>query len=194
MALRELTDREGVSWRVWDITPETTHPATRIEDYLQGFIDGWLVFETADGMKKRRLYPLPARWEEASEQELVRLLGGATPVAAPGASERSESRVGEHPRRTFTYPGGGEWTVAETPVIYRDRDGQTVDMCTVLRFSSGTRNLDLLAWPRDWPRRSDDELAELLWRAFPRESRRPRAGEAESAREIPMRRRDEGRA
>ena len=40
----------------------------------------------------------------------------------------------------------------------------------VLRFSSGRRSLDLLAWPAAWFRHSEEELAELLWRAFPREA------------------------
>ena len=64
MPLREFTDRSGEEWKVWDITPERLHPSTRVGDYLQGFVDGWLVFETADGGDKRRLYPLPVEGEE----------------------------------------------------------------------------------------------------------------------------------
>jgi hypothetical protein len=67
MALRELTDRFGTVWKVWDITPDQLHPSSRSGDYLQGFLDGWLVFETIDGAEKRRLYPVPADWQELGD-------------------------------------------------------------------------------------------------------------------------------
>ncbi|HUF26497.1 MAG TPA: hypothetical protein VMM18_05885 [Gemmatimonadaceae bacterium] len=169
MALREFNDREGAAWRVWDITPETTHPATRIEDYLQGFIDGWLVFEKVDGGEKRRLYPLPARWYDASDEQLERMCMGADPVRPPpGGTRRDAPPARDVGVRTFTYPGGRVWTVTETPVQYRDQQGAPLDSGTVLRFASGSRALDLLAWPRDWMQRSEEDLAELLWQAFPR--------------------------
>ena len=167
MALREFTDRDGATWRVWDITPEHTHPATRTEDYLQGFLDGWLVFERVDSGEKRRLYPLPARWESASDADLERICHSADPVRSAERSATVERQV-EPRMRTFTYPGGQQWTVMETPVQYRDAQGNPIDTTMALRFSSGSRTLDLLAWPRDWATRSEQELCELLWRAFPR--------------------------
>lgn len=182
MALREFNDRDRVAWRVWDITPETAHPATRIEDYLQGFIDGWLVFEQIDGGEKRRLYPLPARWYDASDEELERMCIGADPVRPPPGGTRSEATPARDAGvRTFTYPGGRVWTVTEMLVQYRDRQGAPLVSSTVLRFTSGARTLDLLAWPRDWMQRSEEDLAELLWQAFPRTT----AGEAQ----VPERRR-----
>lgn len=193
MALREFTDRNGVAWRVWDITPESSHPATRIEDYLQGFLDGWLVFESIEGMEKRRLYPLPARWEEAPDDELESLLRGAAPVSAMESQGGDGGRSGEQPRRTFSYPGGGVWTAAETPVLFRDPEGRPTESLTVLRFSCGKRNLDLLAWPRDWWRRNDEALAELLWRAFPRERPLPGAEGPRGEEAAPARRRGESR-
>lgn len=183
MALREFTDRDGATWRVWDITPETTHPATRIEDYLQGFLDGWLVFECVESGEKRRLYPLPARWDSASDGDLERICRSADPVRASAERSASPERLAEPRARTFSYPGGHQWTVTETPVQYRDSQGNPVDTLTVLRFSSGSRTLDLMAWPRDWTTRSEQELCELLWRAFPRaaegtaEAERRRRGE-----------------
>ena len=167
MALREFKDRNGVEWRVWDITPETSHPATRIEDYLQGFLDGWLVFERVDGGEKRRLYPLPTQWDSASDEDLERLCSTADPVRTTERINTPE-RLVEPKMRTFSYPGGQQWTVVETPVLYRDAQGDVGESTTVLRFTSGSRTLDLLAWPRDWITRSESELAELLWRAFPR--------------------------
>ena len=168
MALREFTDRNGATWRVWDITPEHTHPATRIEDYLQGFLDGWLVFECVVSGEKRRLYPLPARWESASDEDLERICHSADPVKASAERTVPTMRATEPRVRTFSYPGGSEWTVSEIPVQYRDSQGSPVDTMTVLRFTSGSRTLDLLAWPRDWATRSEQDLCELLWRAFPR--------------------------
>lgn len=168
MSLREFTDQAGAVWRVWDITPETAHPATRIEDYLQGFIDGWLVFERVNGDEKRRLYPLPAFWDTASDEDLERLCRNADPVRPAVEREKALERPPERTSRTFSYPGGREWTASEVPVQYRDVGGNPLDTLTVLRFTCGSRKLDLLAYPRDWCLRSDEELAELLWRAFPR--------------------------
>lgn len=182
MALREFTGRDGVRWKVWDITPEALHPATRAEDYLQGFLDGWLVFESADGSDKRRLYPVPRGWEERDDAELERLWSMADAVRAkhqrvlpPEPTRRDDDRAGDpvvEPRmRTFRYPGGRVWSVAEVPVL--DRSGEPGDRPprhrVVLRFSSGARVLDLLAWPHWWPDLDERELADLLWRAFPRD-------------------------
>jgi hypothetical protein len=40
----------------------------------------------------------------------------------------------------------------------------------VLRFTAGARSLDVTAWPADWRSFSDYQLADLLWRSFPRET------------------------
>lgn len=191
MALREFTDKNGVAWRVWDITPDTAHPATRLEDYLQGFLDGWLVFEAVQGKEKRRLYPLPARWHDAEEHELESLLHGASPVSAGEGRNDGDDGADDAPHRTFTYPGGGVWTVAETPALFRDERGRPMEALTVLRFRSGQRQLDLFAWPRDWSRRSDEELAELLWRAFPRLQGSRSPAESQPGGSAPARRRGE---
>ena len=197
MPLREFTDRTGEEWRVWDITPDRLHPSTRSGDYLQGFVDGWLVFEPARGGEKRRLYPVPVDWQELSDDALDLLCQRAEPVRGGGrprasgehdavqddaeraASERRPRErgtdapgvaAGVRPTaRTFLYPGGRVWTVAEQYIQLRDRMGQPIDARTVLRFTSGTRSLDLLAWPQDWATYSDGELADLLGRAFPRD-------------------------
>jgi hypothetical protein len=191
MALRELTDRSGVVWKVWDITPDQLHPSSRAGDYLQGYLDGWLVFESVDGTEKRRLYPVPADWQEASDVELERLCERAEPVRGGGASARRREvtppdpraeprgspRVTERPgTRTFLYPGGRVWAVAEQYIQLRDRMGAPLDARTVLRFTSGMRSLDLHAWPSDWMSYSDEELAELLSRAFPRDRDAPTSG------------------
>lgn len=186
MALREFRNSDGRSWRVWDITPEKLHPSTRAEDYLQGFLEGWLVFEAVDGSGKARLYPIPLHWTEMAEEQLQGLLARADPVRE---GERRSGPIGivsdgramappepEPPRvtapaqevRTFKYPGGRFWTVGERPAQTAGPTGRPVER-VVLRFASGTRALDLMAWPRDWTRYSDRELADLLWSGFPRQ-------------------------
>jgi hypothetical protein len=204
MGLREFTDEEGRRWRAWDIVPDQMHPATRHEDYMQGFLDGWLAFETLDGSERARLTPVPIRWEEGSEEQLRALLARAERAGPrprrprPSSRERGEEEEATRPTaataggewsgnwpalpaergpsapagtiRTFRYPGGRFWTVYEH-VTELPAPGATGVMRprVVLRFTSGARSLDLLAWPADWYRHSDGELAELLWRAFPRD-------------------------
>lgn len=192
MALREFTDETGREWRAWDITADKLHPSTRAENHLQGVLEGWLVFEAADGRGKARLYPIPPSWEGASEDELRRLLKLADPtrdsgeyerfatgdrppqrVAARGAgddvpaAQRAERTSTES--RSFRYPGGRYWSVAEY-VIRQPSDGAGPATLAVLRFTAGARSLDVRSWPPEWRGYSDHQLADLLWRSFPRSS------------------------
>ena len=177
MALRDFTDRSGVLWKAWDITPESVHPVTRLEDYMQGFTDGWLVFESVDTGEKRRLCPIPTNWAELDDMALADLCATAEPVRTTRrqpVSRQSAEVAQEMPNqrlvRTFAYPGGRVWSVTEVLVQYRDSRGEPVgDPRLVLRFTSGVRVLDLLAWPADWASYSDEELTNLMWKAFPRE-------------------------
>ena len=176
--MRDLIDEAGLTWVAWDIRPEESHPITRFEDYLQGYLDGWLVFETPDGRQRRRLHPIPRGWAELPDQELLALLHRAEPTRVPltarSALERStEDNVSPSGIvRSFLYPGGRLWTVAEVPVQYRGPDGETLGAPrTVLRFSAGRRTLDLLAWPADWAKYDEEQLVALLVRAFPRQTR-----------------------
>jgi hypothetical protein len=92
MALREFTDAAGSLWRVWDVRPEKMHAPTRAEDHLQSVINGWLAFEPAAGGEKRRLSPIPARWERATESELAGMLEQAqTLLADAGAARRRDA-------------------------------------------------------------------------------------------------------
>lgn len=193
MALRDFSDRAGRQWRVWDVTADAIHPATRGEDYMRDYLDGWLAFESADGLAKCRLTPIPANWATASVDELEKWLhqaetvrgergsgphGRASAEAASNPGIASDART---PVRTFRFPGGRFWTVMESTVNLGERphDGQ---QRRVLRFMSGTRALDLTSWPADWASRSDAELADLLAASFPRHG--------EPSEEIAHRRRD----
>jgi hypothetical protein len=173
MALREFTDRTGCRWRVWDIRPEQMHAATRAEDHLQSVIHGWLAFEPAGGGEKRRLSPIPGRWENASEAELERMLERAEPVRDTGAGARetapsareTRSGSGSPTIRTFRYPGGRYWTVNEQPIEATAGERYR----PLLVFTSGARALETRDWPSEWARMSEEQLADLLYSSFPRD-------------------------
>jgi hypothetical protein len=78
MAVRDFVDTDGVSWRVWPVTPEALQPRTAAEDYLGDYGEGWLCFEST--AERRRLARYPADWENLSDGELGALLGTAAIV------------------------------------------------------------------------------------------------------------------
>ena len=178
MALREFTASDGRQWRVWDVTPESMHPATRTEDYLAPYLEGWLVFEAVDETAKCRLHPIPGFWAEATDAELEGMLHRAEPIrgdrtsgpqarieADAAAGAPSQKGDGAAHGRSFRFPNGRFWSVAEWSTIASGPSGGTR---TVLRFSAGARSLDLTAWPREWRTMSDTQLAALLVEGFPR--------------------------
>jgi hypothetical protein len=189
MALREFRDEAGREWRAWDITAEQLHPSTRAENHMQGVLEGWLVFESADGSAKARLYPIPPSWRTASHDDLRDLLQRAEPTRESGeyrrfasaerTTVRGTSRVADidvvtaddarasSECRSFRYPGGRYWSVAEF-VIHRHSEESGLARRRVLRFTAGARTLDSTSWPDDWRNYSDHQLADLLWRSFPR--------------------------
>jgi hypothetical protein len=194
MALREFTDKNGREWRAWDVTASTIHPATRSEDFMRDFLDGWLTFESLDGQAKCRLSPIPRGWDSATDEQLEEWLHAAVTVrgertsgphgrtaaeaiaAAEAAAHEQARRAAEHDgadrqaafARTFRYPGGRYWSVAEWAGTDHG-DAAAADGRSVLRFTSGRRSLDLASWPRDWQTYSDDELVTLLFKSFPRD-------------------------
>jgi hypothetical protein len=96
MAHRQYRDEQDVMWQVWDIHPievarqlrahaDADHSPARMA--VSGeLVGGWLCFESA--REKRRLWPIPAGWEELSDAELTALCASA--VNAP---ERSPGRL-----------------------------------------------------------------------------------------------------
>ena len=183
MAVREFTDPEGRQWRAWDITPESIHPQTKIEDYLADcYQDGWVVFEALDGSDKRRLYPPPRGWDTLPDGELLRLLAraeripltklarqrtvvGETPASLPKWTRRADDHSPSEESvidvtdlrvvRSFLYPGGRLWSASLAPNPM-GTGGQ------VLRFSAGARHLDVENYPREWPDYPDERLVDLL--------------------------------
>lgn len=201
MPIREFTDSQGTAWRAWDVIPDKLSPSTREEDYLAHlYHTGWIVFEAASGSDKRRLYPIPRGWEELPDAELEVLLRKAEVVpgrklasdrqaTGPSAADAVERAVAlsermiDHPEqageivrhetpdvtdlsatRTFRYPGGRLWTVC---VEQRPESGGP----PTLRFTAGSRYIDLDDWPKNWVDLPDAQLAVLLRGAAPRAGR-----------------------
>ncbi|MFL5605946.1 MAG: hypothetical protein ACJ8AD_05835 [Gemmatimonadaceae bacterium] len=190
MAVREFTDRRGVDWRVWDVTPTHMHPITRGEDYMANLQDGWLVFES--GSEKRRLAaPYPAEWISLGIPQLEELCRRASLVirrrprtpsgqrrAISAAEIETEAIKEAGSRVTFMSPGGREWTVRVHECL--DKAGNPE---MVLRFTAGDIVVELPKWPEDWRTATVKEFAMMLLDANP--PRRRAKGEG------PQRRRDD---
>jgi hypothetical protein len=180
MTLREFTDKRGVTWRVWDITPESLRELTGGAQYpapAEFYRTGWLSFQTRSGTEKRSLSPIPPGWESLSGPELADLLERATlgvprksrragtvsPSKASPAAPCASAGIGESgPVRAFVYPGGRVWTVC---LVTPEQGGPQV-----LRFTSAGRSLELATWPSDWADLPEQGLT-LLLRSIPRAAR-----------------------
>ncbi len=174
MAVREFTDRKGVDWQVWDVTPSHFHPVTRGEDYMGSLQDGWLVFQS--GPDKRRLAaPYPADWATMPLAELEALLKRALTVirrssrsgsGARRAASAAEIELGAiteaDARLTFQSPGGREWAVRIHECL--DREGAEQ---VVLRFTAEDVVVELEHWPSDWRDASVERFAMMLLDANP---------------------------
>ncbi len=85
---RSFVDADGQEWVVREIdSPSLAGTLARVleRDRRRG---GWLVFETADGAK-RRLTPYPEDWRTISDFELERWRMRASPVP-PAPARRAE--------------------------------------------------------------------------------------------------------
>ncbi|MEO8910709.1 MAG: hypothetical protein ABI408_10845 [Gemmatimonadaceae bacterium] len=97
MAYRTFVDRNGAYWQVWDSQPTKMERRNTPEDrrhirrfpwkgverrsgrdrrtvsqrriaLAEGYGRGWLTFESLE--EKRRMIPIPAAWESATQEEL----------------------------------------------------------------------------------------------------------------------------
>ncbi|HEY6088236.1 MAG TPA: hypothetical protein VD771_00455 [Gemmatimonadaceae bacterium] len=75
MAVRDIVDEKGNSWRVWAVMASAIHPKTAAEDYLGDYSEGWLCFEGA--RQRRRLARFPRDWDKLSDKDLLALLSSA---------------------------------------------------------------------------------------------------------------------
>ena len=181
MAFREFTDSTGVVWRVWDVTTDQLHPATRAEDFMAELQDGWLAFESAT--EKRRISaPYPTDWTQLSIPALEALCHSAPVVSGrkpkTDSGERraivaaaADQAVIAEAERTFTSPHGRRWTVRLHECL--DRDGQRE---VVLRFTADDIVVDLPNWPRHWRTASLEEYALMLLDANPPRRQGPGEG------------------
>ena len=87
MGLREFRDSRGVTWKVWNVTPDSLDKRTTAEDYMKEWQDGWLCFESHD--RRRRLAAYPPAWEDLPEAELEQLLQRSQMVKRRAAGEES---------------------------------------------------------------------------------------------------------
>lgn len=74
--IRNFVDASGVEWQVWEVTPHES-PAGRSGTLLAAYRNGWLAFESLDGMLRRRLPSFPRDWCRLTDEELEKLLGEA---------------------------------------------------------------------------------------------------------------------
>ena len=91
MAHREFVDAAGGRWQVWD-----TRPRSKAEVRAR-YAGGWLSFES-DG-ERRRLHPIPDRWEEVDDDMLRKWLASGEPVAAALGTASLEPSPSPPPRR-----------------------------------------------------------------------------------------------
>jgi hypothetical protein len=80
MPVREFEDDRGVRWRVWSTMPQLEHAVQ------PAFAHGWLTFASAG--ERRRLAPIPERWESLADAPLLQLCRAAVVVTADDASPR----------------------------------------------------------------------------------------------------------
>lgn len=171
MSSREFTDSQGVVWRVWDVKPSFLHPATRGEEFMSDYSDGWLTFESPT--QKRRLpAPYPSKWVEYDLRKLEALCRAARPVtsrtSSPGGQRLAQSEDSAElveradAERTFASPRGRIWRVRLHECLRKDGSASVV-----LRFTAGDSVVDLNDWPPSWKELDRDGFALLLLDAEP---------------------------
>lgn len=79
MSTRVFTDRSGVEWLVWHVTPgQHTARRSAMATLPDELADGWLCLESPAG--KRRFYPVPPDWESIPDDRFEILLNAAVHV------------------------------------------------------------------------------------------------------------------
>jgi hypothetical protein len=121
MSYRTFLDKDGFYWQVWDSQPTRVERRASATDrraqrffpwngterrsgtdrritaqrritLSDGYGGGWLTFESLE--EKRRLIPIPARWEECSQDELRHLCEKAKRIAKSEGAARTDRSTG----------------------------------------------------------------------------------------------------
>lgn len=99
--VRDFTDASGRAWSVWEVPAEQLSARSRPGAYAGEYQSGWLAFESADGVERRRLPDYPRDWRELSNERIETLCRSARLVTRRrrpevdqgiGASPDSEER------------------------------------------------------------------------------------------------------
>lgn len=99
MSHRTFTSPDGTRWQVWNMPGQNPDTLPGGGGSLRQVIrDGWLCFES-DRQEKRRLSPIPARWEERSEADLWLYCRVAEPTSAAHCSAVEREVTGGLARR-----------------------------------------------------------------------------------------------
>jgi hypothetical protein len=81
--MRTITDSTGVQWTVFEVKKQG-EGEERWSYLPDEFGNGWLCFESKNA--KRRLTPIPGRWRESEDGQLLGFLAEAKPVNRPTLS------------------------------------------------------------------------------------------------------------
>jgi hypothetical protein len=98
---REFTDSAGTVWSVYHVEPRDVSPSlARLRETLSNVPaerrQPWLLFESREG-ERRRLTPVPGRWEEnCMDSEVAEWCAAADPIPpAPLRREEDSHLPGE---------------------------------------------------------------------------------------------------
>lgn len=90
--MRSIKDAAGNHWTVFEVKKQGSSDDRW--SYLPAeFGQGWLCFES--NVSKRRLTPIPSDWHDATDAELVRLLGQAQTVNRPSYQIDPQQNAGD---------------------------------------------------------------------------------------------------
>jgi hypothetical protein len=78
--VRELRDRQGRAWRVWEVRPGLGRPLSELHRYLGDYVNGWLAFDCLDNDIRKRLPKFPSDWLQMSNREIEALIYQAVEV------------------------------------------------------------------------------------------------------------------
>jgi hypothetical protein len=100
VAHRQITDREGVTWDVWEVHPTLAERRSLRDRRTEGRVTrdrriynqqrasvrddlrwGWLAFQSV--VERRRRAPIPPDWEHLGEAELLEVLDRAERTGPP---------------------------------------------------------------------------------------------------------------